>query len=136
MGQGASGEAFLTPKRKSDPVVFFDDALQQKSFQLAKRIVKIYHSIRMEKGNSLVLEKMINLGNGLADDIAKATADLSTESCLKRLDAAYQNVKRLHYCVNQLFDSRYIPRQVHAGLVDMLDEVGGLLFGTIKRCKK
>jgi four helix bundle protein len=116
--------------------------LKDKSYAFAVRIVKLYQFFIGEKKEFVLIKQLLRSGTSIGANVAEAYGAISDADFSAKMSIAYKETLETKYWLSIFKDTHYLTELEFASLYKDADELGKLLFTTlkstnrIKSCKK
>lgn len=113
-----------------------ENALREKSYQFALRIVKFYKFIANEQQVSVLSKQILRSGTSIGANIEEANHAQSKHDFIHKLSIAQKEAAETNYWLRLLRDSESITiKQAESLLIDC-DELQKMLASSIKTTKE
>jgi four helix bundle protein len=94
-----------------------DNAIQQKSFAFAIRIVNAYKYLKVEKLEFVLSKQMLRSGTSIGANVEEAIGGQSTADFLSKLSIAYKEARETCYWLNLLKATEYLSNEMADSLL-------------------
>jgi four helix bundle protein len=115
-----------------------DNIIQQKSYDFAIRIIKLYQFLKSKKNEYVLSKQILRCGTSIGANIEEAIGGQSKKDFLAKLSIAYKEARECHYWIRLLSDTGYIKKNEKISLLNDLDEIlkiSGAIQKTIRNLK-
>jgi len=113
-----------------------DNAVQEKSFAFALRVVKLYRYLKEEKHETVLSKQLLRSGTSIGANVEEALGGQSTKDFIAKLSISYKEAKESHYWIRLLQQSGYLTEQeassILADCMELLKIIGSIQL-TMKR---
>lgn len=97
-----------------------DNIVQQKSYDFAVRVVKLYKFLSQEKKEFVLSKQLLRSGTSIGANVEEAIGGQSRKDFFAKLTIAYKEARETHYWVRLLKDTDYLtPNEVNSLLSDV-----------------
>lgn len=97
-----------------------DNIVQQKSYDFAVRIVKLYKFLSQEKKEFVLSKQLLRSGTSIGANVEEAIGGQSRKDFFAKLTIAYKEARETHYWVRLLKDTDYLtPTEANSILSDV-----------------
>ena len=107
------------------------DPLSEKSEILALDIIELYQYL-VDKKEFVVSKQILRSGSSIGANIAESKGAVSKADFTNKLSIAYKEALETKYWLNLLHRSNYIEQERFESLFKKTDEIGAILFKSIK----
>lgn len=115
---------------------FDDNILAAKTFDFAKRIVRLYKHL-IEKHKDYVISKQIlRCGTSIGANVAEAINAQSKPDFLSKCNIALKEAAETEYWLRLLYETDYLNEKEFVSLNADIDEIKRLLVSTVKTTRK
>src|SRR5436190_24286040 len=101
-----------------------ENALKDKSYQFALRIVNAYKHIVSEKKEFVLSKQLLRCGTSIGANVAEANQAQSRPDFISKLSIALKEAVETEYWLNWLADSEYLSRRqsdsLHVDCVELI----------------
>lgn len=112
-----------------------DNAVQEKSYAFAVRIVRMYQHLSREKKEFVLSKQVLRSGTSIGATVEEAIGGLSKKDFAARMGIAYKEVRETSYWLRLLKDSGYIEGTAFNSIHEECEELLKLLYTIIKTAK-
>lgn len=113
-----------------------NNVIQEKSYEFALRVVKLYQHLTREKHEYVLARQVIRSGTSIGANVEEAIGAHSQKDFRFKLTIAYKEARETHYWLRLMRDSGYLsPTQVDS-LLESCDELLRILGSIQKTLKK
>jgi len=110
--------------------------LYTKAFAFAVKIVKTYKVLNDRKVEKALSRQLLRSGTSIGANIAEAIGSISRREFTAKLSISYRETRETKYWLDLLRDTGDLDAKTHQELFKDVDEIGGMLFSTIKKCRE
>lgn len=113
-----------------------DNAIQQKSFAFAIRVVNIYRFLVEEKREYTLSKQLVRSGTSIGANVEEALGGVSDKDFLHKLSIAYKEARETIYWLRLLQATDYLTETQAASLIADAEElcrILGKIQTTLKR---
>lgn len=97
--------------------------IQEKSYQFALRIIKLYQFLVGEKHEFVMSKQVLKSGTSIGANVEEAVGGQSEKDFFTKITIAYKEARETHYWIRLLFDSGYITETQRNSLLKDCDEI-------------
>jgi len=112
-----------------------DNIVQEKSYQFAVRIVKLYKYLCEEKKEYTLSKQLLRSGTSIGANIEEAIGGQSEKDFFAKLTIAYKEARETHYWLRLLTDTAYLTNNESESLLADVDELLKII-GSIQKTMK
>jgi four helix bundle protein len=112
-----------------------ENALLDKSYSFALRVVKMYQFLSKEKSEIVLSKQVLRSGTSIGANIEEGNQAQSTADFTHKLSIALKEASETHYWLRLLRDSEYLTDKQAESLLQDCEEVKKLLIASIKTAK-
>ena len=113
-----------------------NNVIQEKSYDFAVRIVKVYQHLCNEKKNEHVLSKqLLRSGTSIGANVEEAIGGQTDKDFFAKLSIAYKEARETHYWIRLLSDTGYFTNEEKNSLLSDIDELLKII-GSIQKTMK
>ncbi|MEN9522216.1 MAG: hypothetical protein RL065_593 [Bacteroidota bacterium] len=110
--------------------------IQQKSYQFALRIVKLYVFLQKEKKEFALAKQILRSGTSIGANIEESIGAQSRKDFLSKISIAYKETRETHYWLRLLNDSDFLTdkefKSLSADCEELLKIIGAIQTTTKK----
>ena len=113
-----------------------DNAIQDKSYAFALRIIKLYRYLCDEKKEFVISRQIVRSGTSIGANIEEAIGGQSDRDFISKLNIAYKEARETHYWLRLLRDSNILEEQHTSSIINECDEllkISGSIIKTMKQ---
>ena len=88
-----------------------DNIVQNKSYQFAIRIVKLYKYLCEEKKEFVLSKQLLRSGTSIGANIEEAIGGQSKKDFFAKLTIEYKEARETHYWIRLLTDTDYLTKE-------------------------
>lgn len=113
-----------------------DNAVKEKSYQFALRIIKLYKHL-IEKKKEMVLSKqLLRCGTSIGANVEEALGGQSDKDFIAKISIAYKESRETNYWLRLLKDSNYLNENEFNSIIKDCEELQKLLASILITMKK
>ncbi len=112
-----------------------DNVIQEKSFQFALRIIKLYKYLKDEKKEFVLGKQILRSGTAIGANIEESIGGQSGKDFFSKMTIAYKEARETHYWLRLLKESEYLERQLADSLLEDCNELLKII-GSIQKTFK
>jgi len=109
--------------------------VQEKSYQFAIRIVKLYKYLCDEKKEFVLSKQLLRCGTSIGANIEEAIGGQSEKDFFAKLTIAYKETRETHYWIRLLTDTDFITSEQSKSLIIDVEELLKII-GSIQKTMK
>jgi len=111
-----------------------ENAIQQKSYAFASRIVKAYKYLVSEQREFVLSKQLLRSGTSIGANVEKALAASSKADFINKLNIAAKEARETSYWLRLLHDNHFLPSSafdsIHAHNLELLKLLSSILLTT------
>ncbi|MEI7509615.1 MAG: four helix bundle protein [Flavobacterium sp.] len=104
-----------------------ENIIQQKSFQFAVRIIKLYKCLTNDKKDFVLSKQILRSGTSIGANIEESIGGQSEKDFLSKLSIAYKEARETIYWLKLLKETDYISESEFESLFSDADEICKIL---------
>ena len=112
------------------------DALKEKSYLFALRIIKLSRYLSEEKKEFVVSKQILRSGTSIGALVREAEYGQSKKDFVNKLSIALKEANETDYWLSLLKDSRFISEEMFSSIEPDIKELLKLLISSVKTAKK
>ncbi len=112
-----------------------ENVIQQKSYEFALRIVRLYQYLCNEKKEFVLSKQVLRSGTAIGANIEETIGAQSDKDFIAKLSIAYKEARETHYWLRLLRDSNYLESSHTDSVVNDCDELLKII-GSIQKTMK
>lgn len=112
-----------------------DNVIQDKSYQFAIRIVKLYQYLVANKKEFVLAKQLLRSGTSIGANIEEAIGGQSRRDFIAKLSIAYKEARETHYWIRLLRDTGYLDQNQATSLLNDLEEILRITVSILKTAK-
>ncbi len=101
-----------------------ENLIQQKSYDFALRIVKLYRHLTEKKKEYVLSKQVLRSGTSIGANVEEALGGQSRADFMAKMAVAYKEARETHYWIRILRDSKYITDREASSV---LSDIEGIL---------
>ena len=113
-----------------------EPTVEQKSFQFAIRIVRLYRYLRVSKKEFVLSKQLLRSGTSVGANIAEAQQAQSRADFAAKMNIALKETAETDYWMRLLHATEYLSDQEFQSLIRDCREIGKMLTAIIKSARK
>ena len=112
-----------------------ENVLNEKAYAFAIRVVKAYQYLGEEKREFILAKQLLRSGTSIGANIAEANGAISDADFSAKLSIADKECLETKYWMDLLNDTGYLNEKQHGSLYKDADELGKMLFTSIRKVR-
>ena len=112
-----------------------DNAIYQKSFRFAVRIVNLCKYLQNEQKEYLLSKQILRSGTSIGANVAESQQAQSRPDFISKLNIALKEETETDYWLRLLHETEYINKTQFDSLIADCDEIESLLVSIVKTAK-
>ena len=112
-----------------------DNIVQEKSYNFALRIIKLYKYLTSEKKEFVLSRQVLRSGTSIGANVEEAIGGQSEKDFFAKISVAYKESRETHYWIRLLRDSQYLDEKASSSILKDCNELIKIL-GSIQRTIK
>ncbi|RDV11054.1 four helix bundle protein [Pontibacter diazotrophicus] len=112
-----------------------ENVLYNKAYAFAIRVVKAYQYLEKEKREFILAKQLLRSGTSIGANVAEANGAISDAEFSAKLSIAYKECLETKYWTDLLKDTGYINEKQHVSMFTDADELGKMLFTSIRKIR-
>ena len=113
-----------------------NNIVQEKSYQFAVRIVKLYKYLCNEKKEYTLSKQLLRSGTSIGANIEEAIGGQSQKDFFAKLTISYKEARETHYWIRLLSDTDFINKQEKESLLNDVEELLKIISSIQKTMKQ
>lgn len=109
-----------------------ENAVRDKSFDFAIRIVKLYQQLSNQNLEYVLSKQLLKSGTSIGANTEEADSAISMADFSNKISIAYKEARETHYWLRILQSTGYIDKTEFDSLIEDCDELCKLLFSILK----
>ena len=113
-----------------------DNAIKEKSYKFALRIIKLYKFLVDNKKEYLLSKQVLRSGTSIGANIEEAVGSSSKKDFLNKFYIAHKEARETHYWIRLLKDSEYLSEKLAESFINDCNEIlkiSGKIISTSKK---
>ncbi|HEX8329287.1 MAG TPA: four helix bundle protein [Hymenobacter sp.] len=110
------------------------NAIQQKSYAFASRIIKAYRYLGSEQREFVLSKQLLRSGTSIEANVEEALAAGSTADFVNKLNIAAKEARETSYWLRPLHDNDFLPADafdsIHTHNIDIIKLLSSILLST------
>jgi four helix bundle protein len=112
-----------------------ENIIQDKSYQFAVRIVKLYKYLCDEKKEYFLSKQLLRSGTSIGANIEEAIGGQSQKDFFAKLSISYKEARETHYWIRLLNDTGYLSKKERESFLNDVEELLKII-GSIQKTIK
>ena len=112
-----------------------DNAVRERSYRFAVRIVKLCRFLKNEKKEHIMSRQLLRSGTSVGANVAEAQHAQSRQDFLAKLNIALKEAAETDYWLRLLYETEYLTERQFKSIYEDCDEVERLLVSIVKSVK-
>ena len=112
------------------------NVVEEKSFQLAIRIVRLYQYLRSKKKEFVLSKQLLRSGTSIGANVAEAQQAQSRADFLSKINIALKEAAETEYWLRLLRATDYMAEKEFRSIYDDCEQVKKLLVSIVKSTKE
>ena len=112
------------------------NVVEEKSFQLAIRIVRLYQYLRSKKKEFVLSKQLLRSGTSIGANIAEAQQAQSRADFLSKINISLKEAAETEYWLRLLRATDYLEEKEFQSIYDDCEQVKKLLVAIVKTTKE
>ena len=112
-----------------------DNVIQDKSYEFALRIVKLYQYLVKEQKEYVLSKQILRSGTSIGANVEEAIGGQSEKDFKYKMSIAYKEARETHYWLRLLRDSKYLSAEKTNNILADCDEILKIIGSIIKTMK-
>ena len=113
-----------------------NNAVRDKSFCFAKRIVKLCEYLRETKKEYTMSQQLLRAGTSIGANVAESEHAQSRSDFLSKLNIALKEAAETDYWLRLLYETDYLSQQAFLSIIADCREIESLLASIVKTIKQ
>ncbi|VAW24457.1 hypothetical protein MNBD_BACTEROID01-2216 [hydrothermal vent metagenome] len=113
-----------------------DNLIQQKSFDFAIRIVKLYKYLKNDKKEYVLSKQMLRSGTSVGANIEEGIAGQSKRDFIAKLQISLKETRETHYWLRLLTATDYLTEKETQNIIKECKEIMNILTAILKTTKE
>ena len=112
-----------------------DNAIRDKSYAFALRIIKLYQYLKNEKKEYVLSKQILRCGTSIGANVEEAIGGQLERDFLAKISISYKEARETHYWLRLLRDSNYISDEESNSMIQDCEEILKII-GSIQKTIK
>lgn len=112
-----------------------DSVVKIKSFEFAKRIIKLYKYLCEDKKEFILSKQLLRSGTSIGANIVEAECGISRKDFLAKMYISFKECAETKYWIELLYSSDYIAKNQYVSIISDCEELLKLLSSITKSTK-
>ena len=112
-----------------------NNAIREKSFRFAVRIVKLCRYLQTEKKEYILTKQLLRSGTSIGANVAESQQAQSRPDFTNKLNIALKEAAETEYWLRLLYETDYLSDKYFKSILADCDEVKSLLVSIVKSAK-
>ena len=113
-----------------------DNAIQDKSFHFAVRIVKLCKYLQTEQKEFVLSKQLLRCGTSIGANVAESQQAQSKPAFISKLNIALKESYETDYWLRLMCETEYLSQEAYQSLIKDCREIEKLLISIIKTAKE
>ena len=113
-----------------------DNAIQDKSFHFAVRIVKLCKYLQTEQKEFVLSKQLLRCGTSIGANVAESQQAQSKPDFISKLNIALKESYETDYWLRLMCETEYLSQEAYQSLIKDCREIEKLLISIIKTAKE
>lgn len=112
-----------------------ENAIQEKSYAFAIRIVKLYRYLTEKKNEYVLSKQLLRSGTSIGANVEEGIGGQSGKDFFSKLNIAYKEARETHYWLRILRDTNYLSTKESVAILEDCNELLKIIGSIIKTMK-
>ena len=117
-------------------MIIMDNAVKEKSFRFAVRIVKLCKFLQEEKREYIMSKQLLRSGTSIGANTAESQQAQSRPDFISKLNIALKEAVETEYWIRLLYETEYLTKEQFTSIIGDCDELEKLLVSIVKATKE
>ena len=117
-------------------MIIMDNAVKEKSFRFAVRIVKLCKFLQEEKREYIMSKQLLRSGTSIGANTAESQQAQSRPDFISKLNIALKEAVETEYWIRLLYETEYLTKEQFISIIGDCDELEKLLVSILKATKE
>ena len=117
-------------------MIIMDNAVKEKSFRFAVRIVKLCKFLQEEKREYIMSKQLLRSGTSIGANVTEAQQAQSRPDFVSKLNIALKEAVETEYWIRLLHETDYLTEEQFLSILSDCDQLEKLLVSIVKAAKK
>lgn len=113
-----------------------DNAIQEKSFQFAVRIVNLCRYLQTEQKEFILTKQLLRCGTSIGANVAESQQAQSRPDFISKLSIALKEAYETDYWIRLMYETRYLGLKEYTSIISDCHELEKLLISIVKTSKE
>ena len=113
-----------------------ENAVKEKSFRFAVRIVKLCKFLQEEKREYIMSKQLLRSGTSIGANITEAQQAQSRPDFISKLNISLKEAVETDYWIRLLYETEYLTKEQFTSIIGDCDELEKLLVSIVKATKE
>ncbi len=113
-----------------------NNAVKEKSYQFALRIIKLYKHLIIKKKETVLSKQLLRCGTSIGANVEEALGGQSDKDFIAKISIAYKESRETNYWLRLLKDSELITAKEFDSIIKDCDELQKILASILITMKK
>ena len=113
-----------------------DNAIQNKSFSFAIRIINLCKFLQKEKQDYILYKQFLRCGTSIGANVAESQQAQSRADFISKMNIALKEAYETNYWLRLLHETHYLPDEAFRSIITDCHEIEKLLISIIKTAKE
>ncbi len=112
-----------------------ENVIQKKSYEFAKRIIKLYSYLSKEKKEFIISKQLLRSGTSIGANIEEAIGAQSKKDFVAKMNISYKEARETHYWIRLLHDTEILTLKEKESIIYDCEELIKILVKILKTGK-
>lgn len=117
-------------------MIIMDNAVKEKSFRFAVRIVKLCKFLQEEKREYIMSKQLLRSGTSIGANTAESQQAQSRPDFISKLNIALKEAVETEYWIRLLYETEYLTKEQFTSIIGDCDELEKLLVSIVKATRE
>lgn len=117
-------------------MIIMDNAVKEKSFRFAVRIVNLCKFLRETKHERVMSKQLLRCGTSIGANTAESQQAQSRPDFISKLNIALKEAVETDYWLRLLYETEYLTKEQFDSIIADCDELEKLLVSIVKATKE
>ena len=117
-------------------MIIMENAVKEKSFRFAVRIVKLCKFLQEEKREYIMSKQLLRSGTSIGANITEAQQAQSRPDFISKLNISLKEAVETDYWIRLLYETEYLTKEQFTSIIGDCDELEKLLVSIVKATKE
>ena len=117
-------------------MIIMENAVKEKSFRFAVRIVKLCKFLQEDKREYIMSKQLLRSGTSIGANITEAQQAQSRPDFVSKLNISLKEAVETDYWIRLLYETEYLTKEQFTSIIGDCDELEKLLVSIVKATKE